>query len=72
MPVLNLSLGIGSGEDISGFVVVVFGSPQYVREGSFVLTGDSKRTIFFLGVEDLHSAVLTSSSDVLILWIELD
>ena len=79
MPVLDLPLGVGCGEDVSRFVVIVFRSPQNVRERGLVFTRNRKRQIFLLGVEHLDSAILASyintantCSDVLVLRIKFD
>jgi len=60
MPVLYFTLGVGSGEDISGFVVAILGAPEDVGKWGFRLTGYRKGQVFLLCVEHLHRSVLTS------------
>ncbi len=60
MPVLDFSFCVGSGEDVSGFEVVVFGTPEDVGKGDFVLVGDGVGQVFLFYVEDLDSAVFAS------------
>ena len=57
VPVLYFSLGVGSGEYVSSFEVVVLGAPEDVREGYFVLVGDGIGEVFLFDVEDLDSTV---------------
>jgi hypothetical protein len=57
---LDLAFGVGRGEDVPCFEVVVFGSPQNVGDGGFGFIADGVGQGFLFYVEDLDCAVLAT------------
>lgn len=72
MPVLNLSISVGSGKYVACFEVVIFRPPQNIAEGRLVFLSDRVREIFILHMKYLDFSVLASRCNVLVLAIELD
>ena len=60
MPVLYLAVCVDGSEDVSGFEVLVFGSPADVREWGFTLIRDGACDVFLFQVEDLDGSIVTS------------
>lgn len=58
MPILNLPVCVGCGEDVAGLVVAVFWAPHDVGEGGLAVIGDGVGQVPLLGVEHLDGAVL--------------
>ena len=58
MPILYLSLCVGSGKDVPGLEVVVLRPPKYVRKRCFGLIADRISQTLLLDIEDLDSAIL--------------
>ena len=60
MPILNLSLSISSGKDISSLKIVILRSPKDIWKWSLTLIINSISNISFLSIEDLDRSILTS------------
>ena len=60
MPVLNLSISVGSGKYVACFEVVIFRPPQNIAEGRLVFLSDRVREIFILHMKYLDFSVLAS------------
>ena len=66
MPVLDLSISVGSSEDVACFEVIIFRSPQNIAERCLVFFPDRVRQIFVLNMKYLYLSVLTSCLRALI------
>lgn len=60
MPVLDLAVCIDCSEDVSGFEVLIFGSPAYVREWGFALIRYRACDVFLFQVENLDGSIVPS------------
>ena len=60
MPVLNLPISIGSGEDVAGLEILVFRAPCNIRKWHFALIADGCGQALLFYVEDLDGPVVTS------------
>lgn len=58
MPILDLSLSVGSGKDVPSFEVVVLRPPKNIRKRRLGLIADGVSQTLLLDIEDLHSPVL--------------